>query len=341
MNVDELLANANISNKIKTQFTKASEIENTFYPLASVGLTDALGGGIGAGRMTTIYGNTSSGKSTLLLSSVAKWQKMGLTCCYVDSEMTFSKEYAESLGVDTDNLILLQTKSFGKVNDQVTPLVKAGLDILIIDSISDLLPEQFLDDKGEIKEFEKQKQIGAHARSTSILINSLHYVNDKTALIMLSQTTTDLSGMYPVQIPMGGKKLLFGSSQVVKLTSSNSDKNMIVGEVYSNGKVFQENIGRKVEFKVEKNKMAAQGRTGTYDLYYDGDVLGIDFIGEAVDLAIKYDIVQAAGAWNKYDGQSFQGRKGVIAYFKDNPEAFEQLTQEIYALKNGGELVGA
>lgn len=336
MNIDELLANANISSKVKSQFKTASETQNIIYPLASVGLTDALGGGIGAGRLTTVYGNTSSGKSTLMLSSIAQWQDMGLTCCYVDSEMTYSKDYAASLGVDNDNLILLQTKSFGKANDQIVPLIKAGLDILVIDSVSDLLPEQFLDDKGEIKEFEKQKQIGAHARSTAMLINSLHYVNEKTALIVLSQTTTDLSGMYPIQIPMGGKKLLFGSSQVIKLTSSNSDNKMIKGQVFSNGKAFEENIGRKVEYKVEKNKMAAQGRTGLYDLYFDGEDLGIDFIGEAVDIATKYDIVQAAGAWMKYGDKSYQGRKGMVAFFKENPEEFNDLKTAIFALKNGG-----
>jgi RecA/RadA recombinase len=47
------------------------------YPLASRGLTHALGGGIGKGRMTLLYGNTSSGKSLLMMQSIGLWQKQG------------------------------------------------------------------------------------------------------------------------------------------------------------------------------------------------------------------------------------------------------------------------
>jgi len=340
-NIDDLLANVNIKGKVKDIYKRGNEVSKIMYPTASVGLTEALGGGFGAGRQSVVYGNTSAGKSALLMSSIGMWQEMGLTCAYLDSEMTFDEKFARDLGAEPDDLILLQTKSFGKAADQVVPLIKAGLDILVIDSISDLLPEQFLDEKGEMKDYEKQKQIGAHARSTSIFINALHYVNDKTALIMLSQTTTDLSGMYPKQIPMGGKKLGFASSAIVKLSSSSTAKEQLKANVDVAGRKFEEPVGRTVEWIVEKNKMGVAHGAGEYQLLYRDSELGpvgINRQAEMVDLALKYGVVTQAGAWTKYDGQNYSGKPGFLKHLRENPDVFETILTELQAARNGGVL---
>lgn len=333
MGINDLLEN--LDPKTRKRFITAQQQETVRLPLASVGLTEALGGGIGAGRLTTIYGNTSAGKSALCLQSIGMWQAQGLTCAYVDSEMTYDKEWSAKLGVDNDELILIQKRSFGAAFDTVKPLVKAGLDVLVVDSISDLLPEQFVDEKGEIKDFAGQKQIGAHARSTSIFINGLHYINEKTALIALSQTTTDLSGMHPVQIPMGGKKLGFASSQIIKLKSSGKDANL-KDEVAVGERMFEEFVGRRVEYTVEKNKMAPAGRTGTYNIYFDGDEIGIDRTAELVDLAERYGVVEKSGnAWFKYQGVAHNGKPALTKHVKENPEVFSLMMQELHTMRTG------
>ena len=75
----------------------------------SLSLDLALGiGGLPKGRIIEIYGPESSGKTTLALQVVAEAQKTGGICAFVDAEHAFDKYYAESLGVDTENLLISQ-----------------------------------------------------------------------------------------------------------------------------------------------------------------------------------------------------------------------------------------
>lgn len=327
---------AKLDPKTAKRFKTAQEAKVIRRPLASAGLTNALGGGIAAGRITLIYGNTSSGKTLLTLESIAQWQKQGLTCAFVDAEGTYDKAWAERLGVDNDELILISKKSFGAVFNEVAPLLENGLDILVVDSVSDLLPDAFLDDHGEIKEFDKQKQIGAHARSCTIFANAIHYVNYQTAVILLSQTTTDLSGMYPIQVPHGGKKLGFASSQIIKLTSSGTEKNQIMGEVFSGDKILQLPIGREVSYYVEKNKLGPQSRKGEYTLYYAGSNIGIDKVAELIFLGELFGVVSKGGAWYTYQDKQYQGSSKFTVALKEDPTLIAALHAEIIIAMNGG-----
>jgi RecA/RadA recombinase len=142
-----------------------------------------------------------------MLQSIGEWQKQGLTCAYVDAEGTFSDEFAQRLGVNTEDLILIQKKSFGAVTDGVVPLLQAGVDILVIDSISLDAARGLRGQRRRVQEFDRMKQIGAHAKSTSIMINALHYSNVKTSIVIISQTTTKIENTYTKQVPHGGVKL--------------------------------------------------------------------------------------------------------------------------------------
>lgn len=333
-NLGEFLAHLDpkLAKKIKT----ASQADSTMYPLASRGLTRDLGGGIGRGRMTLLYGNTSAGKSLLLMQSIAGWQKQGLICAYVDAEQAITPEFAQKLGVDTDQLILIQKKSFGAVTDEVIPLVKAGVDILVIDSISLMLPEVFVDGDGDVAQFDKMKQIGAHAKSTSIMINALHYANVKTAIVIVSQTTTKIENTYTKQVPHGGVKLPFACSQIIKLTSSATEANQIKGQVFVGNKIVEQPIGRPVEYVVEKNKLAPQSRGGKYNIYYDGPQIGVDTVDELVTMAVATGAVEKAGAWFRFNGDQWQGSKALVSAIKEDPELEAAIEAELELALNGG-----
>ena len=78
-------------------------------PSGSLTLDIALGiQGYPKGRVVEIYGPESSGKTTLTLHAIAECQKQGGICAFVDAEHAFDKFYAESLGVDTENLLITQ-----------------------------------------------------------------------------------------------------------------------------------------------------------------------------------------------------------------------------------------
>jgi len=323
----------------------AQQVNLTRLPLASVGLTNALGGGIGAGRMTTCYGNYSAGKTVLFLQSIGMWQKMGKVCAFVDAEGTYEKSWGESQGINNDELILIQSKSSGRIENEITPLIKNGIDAIVIDSISQVLPEIFVDSKtGEMNSQDSRKQLGAHAKAITALVNGIHYINEKTTVVLLSQTTTFIdpnTGMVK-QVPHGGQKVPFASTQMIRLKSSGTEKQQIMGELQMGDRIVEQPIGRKVEYFVEKNKLGRQHMKGTYDLYYGGDEVGIDLYGEIIDLAETFGLVKKGGAWytDLSTGEQFQGRPKFVKALKSNETLYRSLKGQVEEVLNeqpGGE----
>lgn len=321
--------------KTAKRLKTAQEVELIKFPLASTGLTTALGGGIGAGRITLVYGNTSSGKSVLMMQTVGLLQKMGFVCAWVDVEGTYEKSFGARLGINNDELILIQKKSFGAITDSIMPLIRGGIDLVVVDSVSDALPEVFVDKEGEAVEFEKMKQLGAHAKSCTMMVNAIHYENEKTAVVLISQTTTKIEATYVKQVPHGGQKILFGSSQIIKLTSSNTENQQKKGMTYIGDLAIEAPIGRKVEFYVEKNKLGPQSRKGEYDLFYDGDFVGIDSVGEVLDAAEKYGIVKRKQAWYTIEEKQYQGRDNVIAMLRENDVLLKILKEKVNLVLTG------
>lgn len=333
MSLEDYLARLDPKTAKRVQTAQAVELIR--LKTASFGLNLALGGGIGKGRVTLTYGPPSSGKSLLWQQSIANWQKEGLICAWVDVEGTYDKAFAAKIGIDNDKLILIQKKSFGAITDEIMPHIRAGIDVVVIDSVSDALPEVFVDKDGEVVEFEKQKQLGAHAKSCTMMLNAIHYENNSTAVILISQTTTKIESTYVKQVPHGGQKILFGSSQVIKLNSSNTEKQQQMGEVVVGDRILQIPVARSVEAYVEKNKLGPQSQKAEYDLYYAGEYIGIDYVGEVTDLAVVYEIVKKSGAWFKYNDEQSQGRPEFIKRLKANDVEFKQLEDELHMVLTG------
>ena len=321
------------ANRVKT----AAENELIRLPMASYGMTKALGGGVAKGRISLFYGNQSAGKTLQLQQAVALWQKMGLICAWVDVEDAWDKEWAERLGVDNNELILIKAKSSAKIEEEIAPLIQNKIDVIVIDSISDIMPEVFVGADGSLNAQTDRKQIGAQAKAITALVSGILYLNEETAICLISQTTTQFEQWGVVQVPHGGKKVLFASSQIIRLTSSNSDGNQIKGDNYIGDLVIQENIGRTVKGIVEKNKLGKQGGTFEYDMYYAGKNVGIDNIGEIIKTAIKYNIIvkPAKSAWHEFEGKKWQGQEKTTNYFRENPDQLQYLKAVIEQVEAG------
>ncbi len=180
------------------------------------------------------------------------------------------------------------------------------------------------------------KQLGAHAKSCTMMVNAIHYENEKTAVVLISQTTTKIEATYVKQVPHGGQKVPFASSQIIKLTSSNTEKQQKTGDTYVGDLIIQAPIGRSVEYYVEKNKMGPQSRKGEYDLFYAGDFIGIDTVGEILDAAEKYGVVRKSGAWYYIDDDlKFQGRDTAIAAIRADEVLQKTLKEKVNLILTG------
>lgn len=313
---------------------RGSEISKEKIPLASYGLNQITGGGLSLGKQHTFYGNESSGKSALMLHTIAINQALGRSALYIDAEKTFDYDWAARLGVDVDKLIVSQVNSIRDATNEQVKFVEAGIDLIIVDSTSFLQPQSWYDD-GELKDMGDSgtNMIGSQAKDLGAMVSRVNSVNFNTAVCHISQVRLDgIGGGGHVSFkPTGGKAVNHADSLRVRLSSSPSDKEAIKGEIQYGDVLLQEKIGRKVTWKVEKNKLNGKFDVGEYALYTAGDFVGVDKYSELVKYGIKYGVIIQGGAWFTVYDEKFQGQDNAIAYVRENPDIAERLEAEINA----------
>ena len=279
----------------------------------SLSLDLALGiGGVPRGRIVEIYGPEASGKTTLALHVVASAQKNGGEAAYIDVEHALEPAYARALGVDIDSLLISQPDTGEDALDIAESLVRSGaIDVLVIDSVAALIPRVELE--GEVGD----SVVGVLARLMSQAMRRLAGAISKNncTVIFINQLRQKIGVMYgnPETTP-GGLALKYYSSVRIDVRR--------VETLKANGEM----IGNRTRAKIVKNKVAPPFREAEFDIVY-GE--GISKVGEIIDLGVKLEIIDKAGAWFTVNGQRIQGREGVREYLQSNPEACDKIEQEI------------
>ncbi|MFN4762099.1 recombinase RecA [Gillisia sp. Q332] len=283
----------------------------------SLGLNLALGvGGYPRGRVIEIYGPESSGKTTLTLHAIAEAQKAGGIAAFIDAEHAFDRFYAESLGIDLENLIISQPDNGEQALEITDNLIRSGaIDIIVIDSVAALTP------KSEIEGEMGDSKMGLHARLMSQALRKLTASISKThcTVIFINQLREKIGVMFGnPETTTGGNALKFYASVRLDIRRSTQIKD-------ANSNV----LGNKTKVKVVKNKVAPPFRTAEFDIMY-GE--GISKIGEIIDIGVDYEIIKKSGSWFSYEDTKLgQGRDAVKAVLKDNPELMEELEEKIKA----------
>ena len=331
-NLEEILAGLN--PKLRKKISLGSEIEQThFAKTPSFGLNRALNGGFPYGRQVLVWGNKSSGKSSFCLQLIAQAQQEGKVCAWIDAEMTYSPEWANKLGVDSSTLIHSTARTMNDMVDVGTDLMKAGIDIIVVDSISALLPAiYFGKDSTDLKQLENTKQIGAEARDMTNAVKMLNYANNQvkpTLLILISQARNNIGAMYVSQQPTGGMATKLYSSTIIKLFSSESDNQAIKGKIYVGDKIIEEKVGRKVRWDVQFSKTSPAFQTGEYDFYFRGSDLGVDSVADLVDTSEMLGFIERGGAWYTVEGERYQGREKLILGVKENLDIQQALIEKV------------
>lgn len=338
--LEEVLARLN--PKTAESFRKASEIENELLPTPSLGLNMAIGG-LGYGRFTVLYGNRGCGKTLFALQEVAEAQKQGKTAAWLDVEKNFNPHWARRLGVNPDEMLVdNRTISIADMADKGVHMLQAGVDLLVIDSISALLPQSFFEDPkdekklkpGESKELSRLAntgQIGTFSKNMGQAVNMLNAVNEKAAIIMISQVRNNI-GSYGASISfMGGKAVEHAASTILKMWRTPSD--VITDDVHvGDGLLLKRPVGAPVTWTVEKNRGPGMAMSNEYDMYTAGDNIGIDLAGEVVTFGIEFGVIRKAGAWFKFpDDKQVQGKPAAVRYLRENPDLQEKIYGEILA----------
>ena len=287
----------------------------------SLGLDIALGiGGLPRGRVVEIYGPESSGKTTLTMHCIAEAQKKGGIAAFIDAEHAFDKNYAEKLGIDTENLLIAQPDNGEQALEIADQLISSGaIDICVIDSVAALVP------KGELEGDMGDSKMGLHARLMSQALRKLTGTINKTGClcIFINQLREKIGVMFGnPETTTGGNALKFYASVRLDIRR--------IGQI----KEDKDNItGNRTKVKVVKNKVAPPFKVVEFDIIYG---LGISKIGEILDLGVDMGIIGKSGSWFSYNGDRLgQGREGVKTILQDNEELANEIEQKIRDMVKG------
>ena len=279
----------------------------------SLSLDLALGiGGVPKGRIVEIYGPEASGKTTLALHVVASAQKANGTAAYIDVEHALEPAYAHALGVNIDELLISQPDTGEQALDICESLVRSGaVDIVVVDSVAALIPRSELE--GEIGD----SVVGVLARLMSQAMRRLAGAISKNncTVIFINQLRQKIGNPYGnPETTSGGLALKYYASVRIDVRRIESLK--INGEY----------VGARTRAKVVKNKVAPPFKEAEFDIMF-GE--GISRIGEIVDLAVKLEIIEKAGAWFTVEENRIQGRDGVKQFLIDNPDVADRVEAQI------------
>ncbi|TMW99995.1 hypothetical protein EJD97_001542 [Solanum chilense] len=313
-------------DQITTSFGKGSimwlgrTVSPKQVPVVSTGsfsLDIALGiGGLPKGRVIEIYGPEASGKTTLALHVIAEAQKQGGYCCFVDAEHALNPTLAETIGVNTSNLLLSQPDCGEQALSLVDTIIRSGsVDVVVVDSVAALVPKGELE--GEMGDAHMAMQARLMSQALRKLSHSLSL--SQTILIFINQVRSKLStfGGFggPSEVTCGGNALKFYAS--VRLNIKR------IGFV----KKGEETTGSQVLVKIVKNKHAPPFRTAEFELEFGK---GISREAELIDLGVKHKfITKGGGGYYNINNQNFRGRDAVKLFLSENTSAREDLMMKL------------
>ena len=298
-----------------------SKIDVELFSSGSLAFDLALGGGFPKGRIIEIYGPESSGKTTLALHAIAEIQKQGGQAAFIDAEHALDPAYARKIGVKTDDLLISQPDNGEQALEICETLVRSGaVDLIIVDSVAALVPQAEIDgDMGD-------SQMGLQARLMSQAMRKLTGIISKTkaTVIFINQIRMKIGVMFGnPETTTGGNALKFYASVRVDIRR--------IGQIKDGDNI----AGSRTKIKVVKNKIAAPFRTAEFDIMYNE---GISKTGDVLDLSVQYGVVEKAGAFFKYNGETLgQGREAVKRLFKEKPELMAEIETKVRAAAKNNE----
>lgn len=287
----------------------------------SISLDLALGiGGFPKGRIIEIYGPEASGKTTLALHVIAESQKTGGVAAFIDAEHAVDPARAKSIGVDLDSLLLSQPDNGEQALEIAETLIRSGgVDVVVIDSVAALVP------KAEIEGEMGDASMGMQARLMSQALRKITgaIAKSKCIVIFTNQLRDKIGVMFGnPEVTTGGKALKFYASIRIDMRK--------IGNIQEGDEI----IGSRHRAKIVKNKVASPFKIAEFDVLNVG---GISKLGDLLDTAIAYGVVEKAGSFIKYEGQTLaQGRDAAKAVLAEKPEIVEKIKEQVMEKVNAG-----
>lgn len=330
-NIDMILKDMNKKMKVGNIQLGVAFEEVQKIPFSSCRLNYMTYGGIPVGRIAEFYGADGSGKTTTAIDLARQAQKKypDKKVLFVDIEHTFDSCWATKLGLNCDDIVYLDPDSMGaeEVFNIIIELIETGeISLCILDSIGALVSMQA-----------NEKQIGERTYGgVSMALTEFSkkitpiLAKTKCAFIGINQVRDDMNSMYGGTTTTGGRAWRHSCTTRLEFRKGN-----FIDEKGNNlSRACENPVGNIVNVALVKSKVCRPDRkVGFYTLNY---LQGIDYISDAVDVAIKVGAVKQAGAWFTIMDietgeilEKFQGKPKLVEYLRNNQDKYKELEQTI------------
>lgn len=299
-----------------------------FIPTPSLELNEATGGGFPRRRCSIVTGKEDSGKTSLVLETIAKNQKEDpeFVAGWLETEHSLEEDYIiNTFGIDPERFFLIPLDTelgAEKTLDIVQSIISSGsLDLFCINSLKCLVPEK------EMEDSIGAQQVGLAARlnaKVSRRFNAIVAQND-LAFILINHLSTEIGSMSRDNLAMsGGLAIRYWSQLTLDLR-----RNAIMA-----GDAIGQEEGVKIAAKIKKNHCIPSRFPYARITYYAIFGEGIEQYLSALDLAEKAGIVKKSGAWIYWtEGDEelgkFNGKAAYREYMKEHPDVFQKFLAHI------------
>ena len=280
----------------------------------SLSLDFATGvGGLPRGRVIEIFGPEKSGKSMLLLSTIAQTQKSGGYCAFIDVEHALTPSFARLLGVNLDELYLSRPDTGNEALQIMEELIASGMfDIVGLDSVAALTTE------AELEGDYNQVHVAALAKMMAQALRNMTAKVSKTQTIavFINQIREKPMVLFgKSEYTTGGKALKFFASMRIEVRKTIDEKD-------SKGKI----VGHTARCVIEKNKVAPPFSQCEIKLNY---TTGIDKLHDLLLIGKQLDIISQSSSWFSYKDYSWNGIEEAKKALVDNGALLEIIHEEI------------
>jgi recombination protein RecA len=211
----------------KSIISKGVEYENV--DRIATGIFDfdlPTGGGFPQGRVSIIWGDESSLKTTLAMKAIATYQKTHPQnkCVFIDVENSYSTEWGAKMGIDNSELIYVLPDTA----EQVVDIVQAVLDtedvgVIVIDSLAAMISaNEGVSSADKAVVGGSGLVVGKLYRKCTLGLSKARRLGRFPTIIAINQVRTKIGVMFgdPSVMP-GGGSFKFASSLTVKVHGKN------------------------------------------------------------------------------------------------------------------------
>lgn len=315
-------------------------LATSFIPTGLLPIDILLQGGMPRGRFVELYGDYSTLKSYVALNTAAATQAQGGVACIIDTEHAFEPEWARSVGVNVDDLVIWPDREDGEVHtgeeafDVAQMLIAQKVDFIAFDSIAAALPQA----ESNKRLHNENIQPARLAMLMSAGLRRLTATNSQTSMLFINQTRLNIGITFGSNEALpGGKAMPFYASYRVALRKTGKitkDTKYFDGQKWAGGK---EQIGQKFKAEVTKSKLSKPFR----DIWFDWNLVNgqIDLPGFIIAQGVEVGIIAIKGNTWDYRGKKAVGREKFKALVANDPAIMMAIENEVRSHHGIGGLV--